>query len=322
MEGTCLLAGNSAILAATFFWLTIPNPGGSPIAKVGGAVDPTLAEPAVLDDVEKSEPMKLLKAGKTQEALTAANQLLNKNHFDVRALMIAGDVIVTAGDKAQGIILLRKSTFLSGQARYVCLNYARYWRKTERYEEATEQYELLCTKYPVAWTAPRLELADIYLKLNNNDKAKEKLKEVVNADTKNGAARKLLGITMAGEGKEGFEEFLKGCALEQLQGVSPDLKAYMKGGGNFAKAEAQLKSEIAAKPEEVQPLLLLGKLYLINDRVQDAKQLILPQVQHRQAINDSADVHFLLAQILDKTGDHDGAYMEFKGAAKLLNKSE
>ena len=164
-------------------------------------------------------------------------------------------------------------------------------------------------------------MADIYLKLNTLDKAKDKLKEVVNADTKNGAARKMLGITMANEGREGFEEFLKGCALEQLQGMPPDLKDYAKSQP-LPKVEALLKTEVASKPEEVQPLLLLGELYLTSNRIQEAKALILPQVQHRQSINEDPQVHFLLAQILDKTGDHEGAYMEFKGGAKQLFKSE
>jgi tetratricopeptide (TPR) repeat protein len=312
----------AAVAGSVFFWLTIQTPDRLPATnKLPPAGDATLFQPAVLEDVEKSEPMKLLKQGKSQEALTAASQLMTQKPYDVRALMIAGDVIATAGDKGQGITLLRKSTYLCAESRYVRLNYARYLAKTDRLEEATSQYEQLCSKYPSDWTTPRVELADIYLKLNSLDKAKDKLKEVVNADTKNGAARKLLGITMANEGKEGFEEFLKGCALEQLQGMPPDLKAYVKSG-SLQKAEGSLKSEVAAKPEEVQPLLLLGELYLTTNRVQDAKSLILPQVQHRQSINEEPNVHFLLSEILDKTGDHDGAYMEFKGGAKLLYKGE
>jgi predicted Zn-dependent protease len=321
-KGLWSLQMGAAVIGSVFFWLTIQNSDRLPDKVPSAGVDATLSQPAVLDDVEKSEPMKLLKQGKSQEALTAASQLMTQKPYDVRALMVAGDVISTAGDKGQGITLLRKSTFLCPQSRYVRLNYARYLAKTDRLEEATSQYEQLCSKYPADWTTPRIELADIYLKLNSLDKAKDKLKEVVNSDTKNGAARKLLGITMANEGKEGFEEFLKGCALEQLQGgMPPDLKAYVKSG-SLQKAEGSLKSEVAAKPEEVQPLVLLGELYLTTNRVQDAKSLILPQVQHRQSINEEPSVHFLLAEILDKTGDHDGAYMEFKGGAKLLSKSE
>ncbi len=312
-----------AVVAGIVFWFSIQSPDRlpSPDKAPGAGVDASLSQPAVLDDIEKSEPMKLLKQGKNPEALAAANQLISEKPYDVRALMIAGDVIATAGDKAHGIDLLRKTTFLSPQSRYVRLNYARYLAKTERYEEATSQYEQLC-KYSDSWTIPRLELAEIYKTLGSLDKAKEKLKEVVSADTKDGAARKLLGITMANEGKEGFEEFLKGCALEQLQGLPPDLKAYVTKAGSALKAEGLLKTEVAAKPEDPTPLMLLGELYLNTNRVQDAKSLILPQVQHRQSINSDPDVHFVLSQVLDKTGDHDGAFMEFKGGARLLFKSE
>ena len=136
----------AAIGASIFFWFSIQTPDRLPPAidkAPATGIDATLSQPGVLDDIEKAAPMKLLKEGKNQEALAAATQLHAQKPYDVRALMVAGDVIATAGDKKLGIDLLRKSTFLCPQSRFVHLNYARYLAKTERYEEATSEYEKL-----------------------------------------------------------------------------------------------------------------------------------------------------------------------------------
>jgi predicted Zn-dependent protease len=312
-----------AVFAVCVLWMTIIKPDNIQMVSDKSSFsgnDLSLCSLSILDDLDNAPAAKLLRDGKTEEAITAANQLLQQNPYDVRTLMIAGNVLSSTSDPGKGIALLRKSTYMCPQSRYVRLNYARYLVKEKMYDDAIVQYETLCKKFPEDWTTPHAELAELYVKKNEFKNAADELHIVCNNDTRNGAARKRLGMAMAAasELQDGFEEFIRGCNLQLQEGMSPGLKLLVDKSGSPAKAEEILKEKVAANPDQINNLLLLGELYVTMQRLPDAKSLLSTELKHSPLVNRNADVHFLFAEILDRSGDPKAAKDTFAKGAKLM----
>ena len=278
-----------AIVAVTLYFVTIINPDKvpsvAPNRPVGAVDDLTLLSESVLDDMNKREPQKLLAAGKKDAALSAAEKEVKAHPYDVRSLMSAGNCYCdAAGDGAKdaggiekGIAYLRKSVALCPQSRYVRLNVARHLVKANKLEDAVTQYELLDKSTSEEWTAPRIELAELYLTKNETAKAVDELRKVMQNDTKNGAAQERLGLAMArnNDDKEGFEEFNKGYAIRQMNNQLWELNAYVgRFGNDKGKAEEDLQKLVKDNPENRDYIILLGELYLSENKTQAAKDLL------------------------------------------------
>jgi tetratricopeptide (TPR) repeat protein len=270
-------------VAVAAYVLTIVNPDKVPA--VNGAKadksskDASLLNSAVMDDVSKTEPEKLLLAGKKDAAIAQGDKDIAVKPYDVRTLMSVGNVYcdVPDGDKNKGIAYLRKSVALCPQSRYVRLNFARHLVKAKKFDDAVVQYELMEKNAPDDWFAPRMELADLYLVKNEMGKAIDVLRRVMQSDTKNGAAQERLGLAMArnNDDKEGFEEFSKGFALRQVANQLNELNAYLaRFDNNKEKAEADLSKAVKDNPESPDNVILLGELYLLENKTQAAKDLL------------------------------------------------
>jgi Tfp pilus assembly protein PilF len=273
----------AAILAVAAFVFTIVNPDKVPAAGPGQADravrDLSLLSEGVLEDVNKTKAMTLLASGKNGAAIDQADKEVKAHPYTVRTLMVAGDVYCDApdADKTKGLAYLRKSVALCPQSRYVRINFARHLAKAKKFEEAIAQYELLDKSASEEWTPARIELADLYLVKNETAKAVDLLKKVMQNDTKNGAAQERLGLSMArnNDDKEGFEEFSKGFAIRQMQNHLPELSSYLTRYDNSkSKAESALQKEVKDNPESQDNIILLGELYLSENKTQAAKDLL------------------------------------------------
>lgn len=274
-----------AIVAIAAFFFTIVNPdklAATGSSKADGAVDIKLSTEGVLDDVARDSASRDLAAGKAAEAIAQADRELKADPYSVRALMAVGNVYCEApdGDKVKGFNCLRKSVALCPQSRYVRWNYARHLAKSKEpkdLDEAVNQYEILDRTVSSEWTPPRIELADLYLAKNETAKAVDTMKKVMQNDTKNGAAQERLGLAMArdNDDKEGFEEFSKGFAIRQMGNNLLELTAYLaKYDNDKNKAEAALQKEIKDNPQSQESIMLLGELYMSENKTQAAKDLL------------------------------------------------
>lgn len=282
-KGLVSLPVGLAILAVAAYAFTIVNPDKvtaiNSTQSDKSVKDVSLLADSVLEEVGKTEPEKLLSSGKNDQAIAEADKDVAAKPYDVRTLMSAGNVYcdVPDGDKAKGVMYLRKSIALCPQSRYVRLNFARHLVKAKRFDDAVTQYELLEKNAPDNWTAPRMELADLYLVKNETGKAVDELRKVMQTDTKNGAAQERLGLAMArnNDDKEGFEEFSKGFALRQVANELNELNAYLtKFDNNKEKAETDLLKAVKDNPENRDNVILLGELYLLQNKTQAAKDLL------------------------------------------------
>ena len=272
-----------ALVAVALYFFTIVNPDKVPNQPTSpsdrSVEDLSLMTEPLLAEVSNSEPEKLLAGGKDKAAIAAADKDIKAKPYDVRTLMSAGNVYCDAPDANhdKGLQYLRKSVALCPQSRYVRLNFARHLARLRKTEDAIAQYELLDRSASDAWSAPRIELADLYIVENEFDKAVEELRKVMQNDTKNGAAQERLGLAMArnNDDKEGFEEFSKGFALRQVADQLTELNAYLARFDNDkAKAEADLQKAIKDNPENRDNIVLLGELFLSENKTQAAKELL------------------------------------------------
>jgi predicted Zn-dependent protease len=311
-----------ALVGAVLFWFSIIRPDS--VAMLGDRSDPAslgLCSVDLLERINQSKPIQLLHNGKNDQALATARESLAKHPYDVLTVIVAGNVECAVGKKEEGIALLQKSTFLCPQSRYVGLNYARGLVTVGRNDGAVEKYYSLAQTFPNEWAAPRIELADLLLQVKQPAMAVDRLKEVVAADGKNGYARRKLGLAMAafGDSKAGFEEFIKGCALEAEQGPPPDLQAFVDKIGNNNKAEETLKHDIANNPGDTTNCILLAELLVNADHLKEARAILYQPLQNPDsALYKIPEAHFLLADVANQSGDTEQALMEFRRGAKII----
>jgi len=242
-----------ALILLVVFVLCIKNPDR--VQMVSGEVDdPKLADMVyckeqILADVAAMEPSELFARGQVDDAIRLARQLYKSKPDDVKALMCFGDIFSQAGEPTEeGFQCLRKAMHLAPHSRYVRLNYARKLAEGERYEEAIAQYEILVQAFPDGWMQPRVELAELYEKNKQSDKAAEQYRALVQ-DPKyatNGEMRMKEGIAIADSGdiNEGYAEYIRGARMEQAQGFLAAARAAITSSGNAEAAIAKLQESL------------------------------------------------------------------------------
>ncbi len=173
------------VICAGAFWFTIAKPAELRLYPDEGLFPGTVANTQealylssrkLLTDVYDMEPSRLLREGDVDGALGAARQLLDKDKWNVKNLMCAGNVFVDApkdrGETEEGFDLLKTSTYMCPGSTVVRLNYARALGRAGRIEEATRQYDqvIKASKDFVPF-APSLELARLYMTNLDEEKA-------------------------------------------------------------------------------------------------------------------------------------------------------
>jgi predicted Zn-dependent protease len=313
-----------AVVGFVVFLLTISRPGNlpffQPMDNKRVMHEEILANSQeLLDDLAKMEPSKLAAEGKVDEALAEALKEVKGKPNDIGTLMCAGNVLVSFGDKSEGLKLLNKTLLMMPENRYVRLNYARKLYDSNRKAEAIEQYCLLCKKYPALWTEPHLELANIYIKSDKPNLAAEQYKIILgfNPDDIDMKKRYAFALAAAGNENEGFENFAKACSLKkEEQSYAAVGKALIsKYGNDPKKAVSEMKIEVATKSKLVSPRITYTELLLYLRRKDEAKDAAEEAVK---VDPQSLEAHALLAEVASQLGDDDLALDEFKNVVKLL----
>ncbi|MBX9720665.1 MAG: tetratricopeptide repeat protein, partial [Candidatus Obscuribacterales bacterium] len=288
----------AALVAGGLFAYTVVKPISVPVKSRGAAPqtatkeapkvvvkeDPTLNTDKLLKEVANTEPLKSFEAGKvsaaTGEAWTVADRKSDRQN--VRKLMAAGNVLTSTGnirDSWKGFVLLERSQALAPQNKWVRLNYARQLFKRGLIKESIQQYEdllKLTEETDANWVEPRLELADVYLAEEQTKLAIKLYEDCLKIKNEDPRIIKRIGIAKAvsGDQKKGYDEFIKGCNLEQdKMDYSPDIKADIdKNGGLIESAITDMRKKVAAKPTDIPLRIRLGKLLICVNRLKEAKE--------------------------------------------------
>lgn len=312
-----------AIVATAAFSFTIFNPEKAQLVDgtKNSAIrrnDASVYTSQILTDVNAMEPCKLLAEGKSDEAVGAAKGLYNENKYDVRTVMCAGNVLTQAegGDKGRGYELLKLSTYLAPESRYVHLNRAQKLEAGGKYNEAEEVYEILSK----SWPEQEYPLALLYMRTGKADRAVEKLQKISENDPNNGAVQKELGLAMgvSGKTKEGYEQFLKGLETEQkVVGHPWAAHDMVTKYGTIDAAIAKLKQDAAANPKNASTKAMLAELLLYAGRPKEARDVA---TDAKKIDAENVEVHEALTEIFSRLNDADESFSEYKVAVKLTKR--
>ncbi len=335
----------AALVAGGLFAYTVVKPISVPVKSRGAAPqsstkeapkvvvkeDPTLNTDKLLKEVSAMEPLKSFEAGKITAASAEAWSVADRkaDRQNVRKLMAAGNVLTSLGnirDSWKGFALLERSQALAPQNKWVRLNYARQLFKRGMIKESIQQYEdllKLTEETDPNWVEPRLELADVYLAEEQTKLAIKLYEDCLKLKSEDPRIIKRIGIAKAvsGDQKKGYDEFIKGCNLEQdKMDYSPDIKADIdKNGGLIESAITDMRKKVAAKPTDIPLRIRLGKLLICVNRLKEAKEHLEEAAKKRESV---PEIHEVLSEILYRMGNAEEAFAEFETAARLqpLNK--
>ncbi|MFN8554082.1 MAG: tetratricopeptide repeat protein [Candidatus Obscuribacterales bacterium] len=322
-----------AVICAVGFWFTIVKPEEMRLYAGDGVVPGTvsndkevlyLCSQKLLSDVYDMEPSRLMREGDVDGALGAARQLLDKDKWNVKNLMCAGNVFVDApkdrGETEEGFDLLKTATYMCPVSKYVRLNYARALGRAGRIEEATKQYDqVIKTNMDFQ---PSLELARLYMSNLDEEKAINLLKGISDKDPENSSVQMLLGIAMARnhQEKDGFEEYIQAFGKARTLGYPMEAKELVEKNHDSVPDAIKEQRAIADKePVSIEAKLLLAEMLILQNRVPEARAVLDSQ---KAKFKDNAQLHRLYAEIYHNEGKEEQAYQEWLTANTLEKKSD
>ncbi|HEY9731121.1 MAG TPA: tetratricopeptide repeat protein [Drouetiella sp.] len=332
-KGLIIWATLIAVICAAGFWFTVVKPEEMRLYPGDGVVPGSvsndqnalyLCSSKVLTDVYDMEPSRLMREGDVDGALGAARQLLDKDKWNVKNLMCAGNVFVDApkdrGETEEGFDLLKTATYMCPVSKYVRLNYARALGRAGRIEEATKQYDqVIKTNMDFQ---PSLELARLYMSNLDEEKAISLLKGMLDKDPENSSVQMLLGIAMARnhQEKDGFEEYIQAFGKARTLGYPLEAKELVDNNHDSVPEAIKEQRSIAEKQgSSIGSKLLLAEMLIMQNRVPEAKTVLDAQ---KAKFKDNAELHRLYAEIYHNEGKEEQAYQEWLTANTLEKKAD
>lgn len=320
----------ASVVTLGLFVFTVVNPvvlptiDLKPDKSAAGSFDYSRDNEALLEGLESRKPIKLKEAGKIDEAIATAWEIGNtrKKRQDVQEMMAAGNVLSdseASRNNWKGFRLLEKSLELAPKSKFVKLNFARQLFKCGQIAKSEKMYEELLKVSDPSWIVPRVELAEIYLTDDKTQRSIELFKEVLKQRPDDPRITKRLGlaITVNGDQEEGFDTFVRGCALEQdNRDWQPEIKKLLeKHAGLIESAISDVYARVEANPDDVKMKILLARLQIAYNRLKDAKKHMLDARQKRET---DPEVHEVLAEVLFRLGNTEEARSEFSTTVRLL----
>ncbi|MBS1952802.1 MAG: hypothetical protein JST89_01310 [Cyanobacteria bacterium SZAS-4] len=324
------------VICAGAFWFTIAKPDELRLYPGEGLFPGTVANTQealylssqkLLTDVYDMEPSRLMREGDVDGALGAARQLLDKDKWNVKNLMCAGNVFVDApkdrGETEEGFDLLKTATYMCPVSKYVRLNYARALGRAGRIEEATRQYDLIIKQNAdFVHFEPSLELARLYMTNLDEEKAKTLLKAILEKDPENSSVQMLLGVAMARnhEEKEGFEEYIQAFGKARTLGYPLEARELVeKNHDSVPDAIKEQRSIADQQPVSIVAKLLLAEMLILQNRNPEAKAVLDSQ---KAKFKDNPELHRLYAEIYHSENKEDQAFQEWLTANTLEKKAD
>ncbi|CAN5609474.1 hypothetical protein BH11CYA1_BH11CYA1_40030 [soil metagenome] len=285
--------------------------------------DRSIAAEAVIAEINKLEPMKLLSHGEVGPAVESAKALVAKKPNDVRALMCAGMVLVEGGNKAEkelGIGYCNKAFEAAKYSAYIRLLYGRQLAIMHRDDDAIAVYEKIIELFPSTWSTPHKELANLYMRTNSSAKAVTELTALLKSDNSDPGVQRELGLALAQDGKqqEGFEEFQKGFTREKdLLGYPYAVKDIVEShAGIVSSALKDTEKRYQKNPQDLKTLLTLARLYIASNRFKDARDIANQAIKLREV---DPEVHEVMSEIMCNQNQSQSGYDEFRAAASYIH---
>jgi tetratricopeptide (TPR) repeat protein len=184
-----------------------------------------------------------------------------------------------------------------------------------RYPEAAAQLEKILPQVPESFEVHEL-LGLVYAAESQNERAREHLEKAVRLNPNSASARSNLGNNLLELGKPDLAEpqFKKAVALEpNSYDANHNLGELYARSGKFSEAIPYLERAQHAKPSAYDNGYDLALAYLLADRFPEARELVESLLKQK----DTAELHNLLAEVEEKSGNFLAAVNQYQVAARM-----
>lgn len=297
-----------AVLSMAGFYFSINRPDQTII--VGNTTEETNLDTAnVVEEAKSLKPYKLMKLGRLQEAVQAAQRLMESKPHDVAVIYCTAVVLNKSGSKDAAFTLMKKALALAPRNKDMRMDYARMLVDLGKYDEAVVQYHMVSEQVP-RYANSRRELAQLFMNLDRPLDAAQELQQMLKFLPNDVAAHKMCGIALARAGKaqEGMDEYLNGILTEHGAGQPEAVKFILGAWGNMDKAKYELEQESIQHPDDPMPKLRLAEIALYADRPAEAKRYL---TDARKLAPTNPEIHRSLCVALKRLGDNKQALNAF-----------
>lgn len=298
----------------TVFYMTIRT--SEQLALHGQTVDNQNIDSIEL--IKKSEsykPAKLAAKGKLIDAVMAAQTLVEEKPHEAAAYLCAGNIMMKANLKEDGLKHLKTATAMAPRNRFVRLAYARALATTGHTGDAIIQYKQLSARAPNFFEV-RMELAQLLMLHNEPGEAVTELKELIKLFPEKSVLHKMCGVALAKSGKAeaGLDEYMAGVEAEGRTGRPEALGSILSGFASMDKAKYYLQQRVAEKPDDPLLKLRLAQVYMYLDKYPEAKNAL---VQAKEKDPSNPEIHRSLAVLYQKTNERKSAVTEFMQSVSM-----
>ena len=184
-----------------------------------------------------------------------------------------------------------------------------------RYPEAAAHLEKILPQVPESFEVHEL-LGLVYAAQSQNERAREHLEKAVRLNPNSASARTNLGNNLLELGKPDLAErqFKKAVALEpNSYDANHNLGELYARSSKFSEAIPYLERAQRAKPSAYDNGYDLALAYLLANRLPEARELVQSLLKQ----NDTAELHNLLAEVEEKSGNFLTAVNQYQAAAYM-----
>ncbi len=256
-----------------------------------------------------------------KESIQTFEKLIKKFPKDIDNYYPYAEVLLKNGEYEKAITTLNQLEKMLGFDEQLIFNKYRIFAQTKKYPEALLEIEKLIKQNPMEITNYGIA-AEIYLQMNEKEKAMEYYQKILAVDPENGMVHLALSdyYHSAGDEKKSFEELKAAFSSPSLD---PETKMkimldfyYRPGDAKFvAEAYELLDLMEKAHPEDARSYAIYGDFLMNDNRIQDARD------KFRMATKYDKDKFVIWNQLLAielELKDNEALYTESKEAMELF----
>jgi len=252
-----------------------------------------------------------LLSGNLEQADISLQQYLKLRGGSVRTLRTLAAVALRRGDSARSWDYIARARRLAPNSTQVLLDFAHISMIENLVGEAAAAFQYLLLMDPDN-TQALFELGSAFIHFANFGRCEELFAQYIELKPKDAQGHAMLGYSQYLSSKFGEARSSLGQALE-LDSEIVDATFYLGmiaySEGVEPEAERLLREVLSKSPEHGRALLGLGKLYVRQRKLEQAKVELEKAVRQ---IPTDFEVHFQLSRVYALLGDQEGARREVK----------
>jgi tetratricopeptide (TPR) repeat protein len=268
-------------------------------------------DPAKKTEYQKREVDVLLRSGKSDDAYAKVLQMLKDNPNDADARAMKANFMLEHGQVEQAIKEFQSSLSQKSDSYVAHYNLGRAFAAKGDYEQAQLQYQESLKMRP-DYLRPRLALAEVQIRLGDNDGALKTAQTVERMTDNNGAARLLEGVALMRQNKLAdarkiFEDLT--TKLPQFAEAHLELATLDLVEKKYPAAMDEFQHAAQDNPNDLRPLVGEARAWLAQKQPDKAVAVLEKELA---ANPKRADVLRELAGLKQEIGQYDSAMGDYR----------